>query len=86
MNIDNLTVYESPYPKIRIGKDSDGGYIIADIPNIKYSCLLSGGISDDISFEEDFIKKYPDTKKVFALDGTDGTIDRLTKGIQRFLS
>jgi len=74
MNIDNLIVYESPYPKVRIGKHNDGGYIIADIPNIKYSCLLSGGISDDISFEEDFIKKY-----LIECYAFDGRIDSLPK-------
>jgi len=28
----------------------DGGYIIAEIPNINYKILLSGGITDDITF------------------------------------
>jgi hypothetical protein len=68
MNVDDLTVYKSPYPKLRIGKHNDGGYIIANIPNIKYSCLLSGGISNDISFEEEFIKKYE--IECYAFDGT----------------
>jgi hypothetical protein len=63
-----LTVYSSPFPKIRLGRDYDGGYVIADIPNIKYSLLISGGIKDDISFEEDFIKKYK--LLCYAFDGT----------------
>jgi hypothetical protein len=70
-----LTVYKSPYPKIRLGKDYDGGYIMVDIPNIKYDILLSGGISNDISFEEDFIKKYTDVKCI----AFDGSIDKLPK-------
>ena len=64
-----LTVYKSPFPKIRLGKDFDGGYIICEIPNITYSILLAGGIQNDISFEEDFVNKYHNTK-CFAFDGT----------------
>jgi len=72
MNPSVLTVYQCPYPKIRLGKDYDGGYIIADVPGIKYNLLLAGGIKDDISFEEDFVKKYGVTCFAF-----DGTIDKL---------
>ena len=75
MNPNVLTVYKSPFPKIRLGKDYDGGYIMVDIPNIKYDILLSGGISNDISFEEDFIKKYTDAKCI----AFDGSIDKLPK-------
>lgn len=69
MNPSVLTVYKSPFTKIRLGKDYDGGYIISDIPNINYTTLLAGGIENDISFEEDFIKKYPNVK-TYAFDGT----------------
>lgn len=69
-----LTVYTSPFPKLRLGKDYDGGYIIVDIPDVKYSILLSGGIETDISFEEDFIKKYNINCIAF-----DGTINNLPK-------
>jgi hypothetical protein len=62
-----LTCYKCPFPKIRLGKDFDGGYIIANIPNINYSILLSGGIANDISFEIDFIKLY--NTIVYACDG-----------------
>ena len=69
MNPSVLTVYKSPFTKIRLGKDYDGGYIFAEIPNMNYTTLLAGGINDDISFEEDFINKYPNVK-AFAFDGT----------------
>jgi len=75
-----LTVYKSPFTKVRIGRNHDGGYIIVQIPEIIYTTLIAGGINDDISFEEDFIKKYPDTKKVLALDGS---IDKLPKEIPK---
>jgi hypothetical protein len=64
-----LTVYKSPFTKLRLGKDNDGGYIIAEIPNINYTTLLAGGIAGDISFEEDFINKYPNINS-YAFDGT----------------
>jgi len=63
-----LTVYKSPFPKIRLGKEYDGGYIIVDIPNPRYSLLLAGGINDDISFEEDFYNKYK--SRCIAFDGS----------------
>ena len=69
MNPNDLTVYKCPFPKIRLGKNNDGGYIIADVPNIEYKTLLAGGIQTDISYEESFIEKYPFVK-VFAFDGT----------------
>ena len=69
MNPNDLTVYKCPFPKIRLGKNNDGGYIIADVPNAHYKTLLAGGIQGDISYEESFIEKYPFVK-VFAFDGT----------------
>lgn len=75
MNPSVLTVYKSPFTKCRLGKDYDGGYIIAEIPNIKYTTLLAGGIADDISFEEDFINKYT-INNAYAFDGT---INKLPK-------
>jgi hypothetical protein len=69
MNPNVLTVYKSPFNKLRLGKDFDGGYIISDIPNINYNLFLSGGIENDISFEEDFINKYNNVK-CFAFDGS----------------
>ena len=75
MNPCVLTVFKSPFEKKRLGKDYDGGYIIADIPDVKYTTLIAGGIRDDISFEEDFINKYT-VDNVYAFDGT---IDNLPK-------
>lgn len=71
-NYHNLTVFESPFAKTRIGKENDGGYIVANIPDIKYSVLLSGGISNDISFENNFIETYK--TECFAFDGSVGSI------------
>ena len=64
-----LTFYESPFPKVRVGKEYDGGYVIVDLPNPSYDLLLAGGIETDISFEEQFIAKYPSVT-CYACDGT----------------
>lgn len=69
MNPSLLTVYTSPYPKVRLGKDNDGGYIIVDLPEIQYDILLTGGIDNDISFEEEFINMYQNVE-CKAYDGT----------------
>jgi hypothetical protein len=54
---------------MRLGKDYDGGYILANVPNANYTTLLAGGISNDISFEKAFLENYPNTV-CFACDGT----------------
>ena len=71
--MEHLTVYKSPFTKIRIGQPHAGGYIIADIPDIKYDILLSGGIDTDILFEYDFVSKY--NSLCYAYDGTIDSID-----------
>lgn len=80
MNPSLLTVYTSPFPKIRLGKEYDGGYVFADIPHIQYTMLLAGGIESDISFELDFVKKYPDVQ-VYAYDGTIGQLPQIHPNI-----
>ena len=68
-NLHNLTVYQSPFPKIRLGRNNDGGYVIADIPDNTYDLLLSGGVNDDSSFEDIFLDKYTNVE-CYAFDGT----------------
>lgn len=66
--MEELIVYKSPYQKIRVGNRGDGGYVISNIPT-QYDVLISGGISNDISFEQDFLNRYPNAK-CFGFDGT----------------
>lgn len=68
--MEELQVYKSPYPKIRIGKqDDDGGYAVCQ--NVgSYDFFLSGGVADNITFEEDFLRKNTDVVHCFAFDGT----------------
>ena len=44
--------------KIRLGNNSDGGYVIADLIYPNYDCYLSCGVSNEESFSRDFINKY----------------------------
>lgn len=67
MSLDYLRIYQSNNPKIRIGSQNDGGYVIADC--LEYDCFISCGIADDITFEKEFCSKYP-TIPCFAYDGT----------------
>jgi len=66
--MDSLILYTSPFPKQRIGKPNDGGYVIVNLPGL-YDFFISGGISDDISFEEDLLEIFPELT-CFAFDGT----------------
>jgi hypothetical protein len=78
MSLDSLIIYESSSPKIRIGSKNDGGYVIAD--NIKYDCLISCGISNDITFEKNFLNKY--NVPCFAFDGTIDSLPEIDERIQ----
>lgn len=66
--MENLILYKSPYEKKRMGKNNDGGYVITELPG-DYDIFLSGGVSDDISFENDILLKYPNLV-CYAFDGT----------------
>ena len=45
------------YDLIRIGRDNDGGYLVEKKSLQNTECLISLGINDDWSFEEEFLKK-----------------------------
>ena len=76
--METLVVYQSPFPKIRLGhQDKDGGYLVAHLPG-SYDYLVSGGISDDVTFEQQFLSRY-DCDGV----GFDGTISELPDNVER---
>ena len=72
--MEHLRVYKSPYPKIRLGNSNDGGYVICDL-SANYDVFLSGGIAQDITFEEAFLYKYKDVV-CYAFDGTQNTFPK----------
>jgi hypothetical protein len=70
-NLKHIIVYKTLLPKIRLGCINDGGYTIVD--NLDYDFFISGGINDDISFENDFLNKYPYLNCI----AFDGSINKL---------
>jgi Methyltransferase FkbM domain len=75
-----MDVFQSPWPKRRIGKQNDGGYVICDIPG-EYDRFVSGGIDKDISFECALLDMYPNLK----CDAFDGSIDTLPQSHERIV-
>ena len=71
LNPKYLSIYKTlpQIKKLRIGRDNDGGYVCCQLP-VNYNLLISCGIADDISFEEQFVSKYNCT--CVAFDGTIG--------------
>ena len=53
---DGIDINGNVLEYLRLGKDGDGGYVFPKILLKQSQVLLSYGILDDISFEEDFIK------------------------------
>ena len=58
--------------KIRLGSNSDGGYVFGNITE-PYDCYISAGISNEESFSRDFIKNY--NMNEYNSFGFDGTIN-----------
>ena len=77
--MDNLILYKAPFTKQRIGKPNDGGYVIVNLPG-EYDLFISGGISNDISFEESFLTLFPEVT-CYAFDGTVKSMPPTTKNI-----
>jgi hypothetical protein len=68
--MDYFTVY-SFEPKIRLGTEADGGYVIVDMPTPAYDCYITAGVADEESFSRDFLQKYKiPTSDCYAFDGT----------------
>lgn len=57
--------------KIRLGCDSDGGYVICKLKG-DYDCYISCGVANEASFDRDFLNLYKNIGKnnSFAFDGT----------------
>ena len=60
--IKNIKIYNTEYTKKRLGPNKDGGYIVLDELCKKCNVLYSYGISDDVSFELDFLSNNPNAK------------------------
>ena len=69
-----IVPYNTEFKKMRIGsQDGDGGYVVSDIPDYKYSALYSYGCNDEITFEKSFHELYNVDSYTY-----DHTIDNIT--------
>ena len=68
VNLDCIRVFTPTKPKMRIGRDGDGGYVVIDIDDPRYDVLIAGGVCGDISFEDDFLDRWK--VPCYAYDGT----------------
>jgi hypothetical protein len=66
--MENLILFNSTHSIQRIGKNNDGGYVICNLPG-SYDLFISGGVSNDISFEQHFLNLHS-SLKCYAFDGT----------------
>ena len=85
MPLPNIYKPKFNYKLIRLGKKYDGGYLVGlkSVLNSKY--LISFGISDDWTFENDFIKINSDIN-VYSFDDTldlKWLINRFLKNLKR---
>ncbi|ANE82194.1 hypothetical protein A7U43_25670 [Mycobacterium adipatum] len=74
MNTVNLPKWLQPsgqFDLVRLGRDRDGGYLVDARDVAEAEALVSLGVNDDWSFEEDFLKRNNVPIHAF-----DGTIDR----------
>ena len=82
----NLILYSPTHSTQRVGKNNDGGYVICTLPGT-YDLFISGGVSNDISFESHFLNLYPSVT-CYAFDGTVNslpTVDERIKFIKKNL-
>jgi FkbM family methyltransferase len=70
-HLDFLKVYQFD-SKLRLGLQTDGGYVIADISG-GYDCYISAGVGREESFTRDFLSKY--SMNEFNTFGIDASID-----------
>lgn len=77
--------YFKPYkinsPKIRLGSNSDGGYVVSEIVLNQCTTLFTYGYGGDKSYEDDFIAKYDKPNYIF--DHT-GHQEKWSQGEQYF--
>lgn len=66
--IEQLTIYTTRIPKVRIGPPSDGGYVVNLESLCRSSAVFSYGVGNNIFFEIDYVKATG--KKAFCFDHT----------------
>lgn len=67
---DALTLYDTGLTKIRVGHPRDGGYVVIEEACLNSDVLYTYGVADDVSFELDFVRRFPDCRNVYLYDHT----------------
>jgi methyltransferase FkbM-like protein len=67
-----------PYPKIRLGSDNDGGYVIFDHNLMQLQGAYTYGIAEDVSFENDLAKRTSQHCINYLYDHTIDSVPELT--------
>ena len=78
--LSEIRIFDVAKQKIRIGCKADGGYIALDEICKNSSCLLSFGVEDNVTFELDFVEKYPQAHVLLF----DHTVDSLPSNHDNF--
>lgn len=83
-NLKKYNTYDEqgPIKLIRLGRSYDGGYVVPEIALERSDAVLGYGVSDDISFEEDFSNKY--NKNSYGFDCSIDKID-IENSLVRFI-
>jgi hypothetical protein len=78
--LNNIKVYDCDFEKIRIGNNYDGGYIGYKEICEKTKNVVSIGVEDNVSFDLDFVSKFPQAN----VHLYDHTVDRLPTSHNNF--
>jgi len=58
--LENIIIYDGGIKKVRIGNNFDGGYVAYDEICRNTENVISVGVEDNVSFDLDFVEKYPE--------------------------
>ncbi len=70
-NLERFLQPEGTFDLVRLGRDHDGGYLVDRRDVLAATALISLGINDDWSFEDDFLTMNP-----VPLDAYDGSVSQ----------
>jgi len=76
----SIVIYDCGLTKQRLGRNEDGGYVVLNELCQGTNTLYSFGAGDDVSFEVDFIGRFPEAK----VKVSDPNVRGLPKGIPEF--
>jgi|DEB0MinimDraft_10_1074344.scaffolds.fasta_scaffold61910_2 hypothetical protein len=75
--LDSIKIYDTEHTKERVGSKKDGGYVVLNEISKDTQVLLSYGVEDNTSFENDFTHKFGCVAHLFdhTIDGLDPNSD-----------